>query len=133
MEWKYIKKLKSIDLISEYERLVNYAFCDSFRECVIACNGGRPDKKVFNTNKEKEREIKSFLSFNREDRETVWKVFEWNREELSNRYIPFAIDNFGNIVCFDKENDNIVFLNHENSSIEFVADNFEIFLSKLYS
>ena len=71
MEWKYVKELKSVDLIDDYECLVKYVFCDSFRRCVIANNGGRPSKKIFDTDKVKERELKSFLSFNKEDRETV--------------------------------------------------------------
>lgn len=132
MDWKYVKELSSIDLINEYEGLVNYTFNESFKNCVKENNGGRPAKKVFNTNKAKERELKSFLSFNHDDKETVWKIFEWNKEELANKYVPFAIDNFGNIIGFDSTNDKIIFLNHEDMSIELIADNFDDFLNALY-
>ncbi len=132
MEWKYVKELKSVDLIDDYECVVKYVFCDSFRKCVIAHNGGRPSKRVFDTDKAKERELKSFLSFNREDRETVWKIFEWSKEELANQYIPFGIDNFGNLICFEANNDKIVFVNHEDMSIETIADSFDSFMSCLY-
>ena len=117
MEWKYVKELQSVDLIDDYECFVKYVFCDSFRKCVIANNGGRPSKRVFDTDKAKERELKSFLSFNRKDRETVWKIYEWSKEELTNKYIPSGIDNFGNLICFDAKNDKIVFFNHEYMSI----------------
>lgn len=132
MEWKYVKNLKSVDLINDYECLVKYVFCDSFRKCIIANNGGRPSRRTFDTDKIKEHELKSFLSFNRNDRETVWKIFDWNKDELSDKYIPFGIDNFGNLICFDKNNDKVVFVNHENMSIEIIADNFDCFLDKLY-
>lgn len=132
MEWKYVKELKAVDLIGDYERLVKYVFCDSFKKCVITNNGGRPSKRLFDTDKAKERELKSFLSFNREDRETVWKIFEWNKEELTNQYIPFAIDNFGNMICFDVKNDKIVFVNHENMSVEIIANSFADFMNGLY-
>lgn len=132
MEWKYVKKLESVDLIGDYECLVKYVFVDSFRKCVIANNGGRPNKKVFDTDKTKERELKSFLSFNKNDRETVWKIFEWNKEELTDKYIPFGIDNFGNLICFEASNDKIVFVNHEDMSVEIIADNFDAFMSGLY-
>lgn len=132
MEWKYIKQLKSTDLIDDYEILVKYVFCDSFRKCVTHNNGGRPSKRIFDTNKAKEREIKSFLSFNKEDRETVWKIIEWNKDELSNKYVPFGIDNFGNLICFDARNDKIIFINHEDMSIEIIADNFDSFMNNLY-
>lgn len=132
MEWKYVKELKSVDLIDDYECLVKYVFCDSFRKCIIANNGGRPSKKAFDTDKVKERELKSFLSFNKEDRETVWKIFDWNKDELTNKYVPFAIDNYGNLICFDANNDKIVFVNHEDMSVEIIADNFDNFLNMLY-
>jgi len=132
MDWKYIKTLKSVDLIDDYECLVKYVFGDSFRKCIIKNNGGRPSKKAFDTDKTKERELKSFLSFNHEDKETVWKIYEWNKSELTDKYIPFGIDNYGNLICFDANNDKIVFLNHENMSVEIITDNFDAFINGLY-
>jgi hypothetical protein len=132
MNWKYVKKLKSVELIKEYERLVNYELCDSFIQCVIRNNGGRPEKKIFDTDRVKERALKSFLSFNKEDRETVWKMYEWSKEELNDEFIPFAIDNFGNLICFDKHDDKIVFVNHEDNSVEIAAVNFDTFIESLH-
>lgn len=133
MEWKYVKELKSVDLIDDYECLVNYVFCYSFRKCVTAHNGGRPSKRIFDTDKAKKRELKSFLSFNKEDKETVWKIFEWNKEELTDKYVPFAIDNFGNLICFDAHNDKIVFVNHEDMSVETISNTFPDFMNMLYA
>ena len=132
MEWKYVKKLETTDLIDDYERLVKYVFCDSFRRCIIANNGGRPSKKIFDTDKTHERVLKSFLSFNKEDKENVWNIFDWNKEELTDRYIPFGIDNFGNLICFDRNNDQIVFVNHEDMSVENISDDFDDFMNGLY-
>lgn len=133
MEWKYVKELKSVDLIDDYECLVNYVFCYSFRKCVTAHNGGRPSKRIFDTDKAKKRELKSFLSFNKEDKETVWKIFEWNKEELTDKYVPFAIDNFGNLICFDAHNDKIVFVNQEDMSVETISNTFPDFMNMLYA
>ena len=63
---------------------------------------------------------------------TVWKIFDWNKEELANKYVPFGIDNFGNLICFDANNDKIVFVNHEDMSVEAIAENFDGFMSGLY-
>lgn len=132
MEWKYVKSLKSEDLVNEFECLVKYSFPDSFRTCVIENNGGRPNKRTFDTNVRRERELKSFLSFNKEDKETVWKIQEWNTNELEDRYIAFGIDNFGNLICFDANNDHIIFINLEKGSIESIAHDFDSFLKGLY-
>lgn len=101
MNWKYVKALKSANLIDEFETLVCYELPKEFKECVLQYNGGRPERKGFDTDANKGRELKSFLSFNKEDRETVWKIHEWNKGELANKYFAFAIDNFGNLICFD--------------------------------
>lgn len=50
--------------------------------------------------------------------------------ELDN-YIVFACDPFGNIICFDKTNDHIVFIDHETLSMEPVADSFSKFIASL--
>lgn len=132
MKWKYAKNLKSVNLINDFERLVKYNFCDAFKECIITNNGGKPSKSIFDTNKGKEHELKSFLSFNKEDKETVWRAFEWAEKETKNKYVPFGIDNFGNMICFDKNNDSVIFINHENMSVELIANNFEKFIDVLY-
>lgn len=132
MKWKYVKPLKSVKNIDDFECLVKYAFPNDFRKCVIENNGGRPEFRCFNTDKANERVLKSFLSFNKDDKETVWKMYEWSKDELANRFVPFAIDNFGNLICFDADNDHIVFLNHETLVIENIKDTFDDFMNSLY-
>lgn len=128
MNWKYVKPLKTKKLIDDFERLVCYEFPKAFRDCVLQFNGGRPENKGFNTNTNTGRELKSFLSFNTDDEETVWKIYEWNKDVLSNKYVAFAIDNFGNLICFDTDNDKVVFLNHEDLLVEYIANTFEEFM-----
>lgn len=132
MQWKYVKPIKDENLIGEFEKLADFKFPDAFKECVKQNNGGRPEHKVFDTDKRKERGLKSFLSFNKDDSETVWKISDWNKEELQDRYIPFAIDNFGNLICFDAINSRVVFVDVENGNIEMIASDFSGFLQKLY-
>lgn len=132
MQWKYVKPIKDENCIREFEELTGYELPDDFKECIMQNNGGRPDLRAFDTDKRKERELKSFLSFNKDDMETVWKISDWNKEELQGKYIPFAIDNFGNIICFDRINSNVWFLNLENSDIEKISNDFSDFLQKLY-
>ena len=131
MEWKYVKHLKSRKNIEDFEQLVGYSFPPEFRKQVIEHNGGRPANRIFNTNKRKIYALKSFLSFNHEDLETVWKIREWSKEILTDEYVAFAIDNFGNLICFDKSDDSVVFANHEDSSVEKIADTFSAFLEAL--
>lgn len=132
MEWKYTKPLHSESIITEFETIYNYSFSSDFKECVKQYNGGRPYLCVFDTPKAKERTFKSLLSFNKEDKETIWKINDWNKMELSGKYIAFGIDNFGNLICFDVSNDNVVFVNMEILSTELIAKTFSEFIANLY-
>ncbi len=132
MEWKYVKKLSSESLIDGYEKIYHFKFPEVYKKCVLINNGGRPDKKTFITKNKNEHTLKSFLSFNTEDKETVWEITEWNREELASKYIPFAIDNFGNLICFQKDNTYIAFINLDDMSCEIVSTSFDEFINSLY-
>lgn len=143
MEWEYIKPLSSAELIKEFEAYADYSFPEDFINCVILNNGGYPSLDVFDTDRTEERTIKSLLSFNKDDRETIWMMNERSEdaeddeledgmEDLPERYVAFAIDDFGNLICFDKDNDNIVFYDHEEDETEYIADSFTEFLEKLY-
>ena len=132
MEWKYVKPLVSSDLIEKYETMVHYQLCASYKQCVLEYNGGRPKNRAFDTDKTAERELKTFLSFNPDDIENVWDVCQWNKEELSDKYIPFAIDGFGNLICFDRHSNMVIFLNHETLATEHIANGFDEFMNCLY-
>ncbi|MDE5569479.1 MAG: SMI1/KNR4 family protein [Ruminococcus sp.] len=72
------------------------------------------------------------FAFNHYDRETVWLFNESDNGKSHERYIAFAVDNFGHLICFDKTNNNVVFCNHENDDVEFISENFTEFLNALY-
>lgn len=50
---------------------------------------------------------------------------------MANKYIPFAIDNFGNLICFEAENDNEIFVDHEDMTVEIIAEDFDGFMTVL--
>lgn len=123
MSWAYVKPIKSVDLIGEFIEKTGYGFCDSFRECVKRNNGGRPSMRAFVTEEDNEHEIKTFLSFNKDEKENIWK----REYESDKRHIPFAIGNFGNLICFDKQNGNVVLVNQGNNKTEAVDGDFDSF------
>lgn len=132
MNWKYVKPLKSESNIKEFEEKYSFDFPDSFIEIVKKYNGARPENDSYDTDKTKERTIKSLLSFNKDDKETIWKINEWSAEELGDKYVAFAIDHFGNLICFSKRDKSIVFINTDFPEIENISSNFSDFLDKLY-
>lgn len=133
MNWKYVKALKSKNAIAEFETSYKIRFPDSFKEIVAKYNGGRPENDIYDTDKTKERTIKSILSFNQDDKETIWKINEWSAEVLGDKYVAFAIDHFGNLICFSKSDRSIIFIDLETLKTENIASDFVSFIDKLYS
>lgn len=132
MNWKYIKPLESLELISKFEEQFNYKFPNEYKDCVSKNNGGRPSKKIFDTVDTKERELKSLLSFNYDDPETIWDVNNRDDESFNEKYIAFATDSSGNLICFKKCDSSIVFVNHETSITENITNSFSSFINSLY-
>ncbi len=130
MDFKYIKPLENKSLVNEFEDVCSHKFSESFAKFVLEKNGSRPSCSVFYTKQNKERVMKSFLSFNKQDRETIWSIWDICKSDLKQKLIPFAIDNFGNLICFNEKN-NVVFWEHETIDIDFIANDFDEFLNNL--
>jgi hypothetical protein len=138
VNWRSVKPLNSDNIINDFEKEINYTFPDDFKEFVKTYNGGRPSHKVFNTKVTKDRVLNNMLSFNKEDKCSIWEINDWNGRmrdwntngEMEN-YIAFAMDAFGNLICFDKTTDKIFFVDHEDLSVEFISNTFTVFLKRL--
>ena len=132
MEWKFIKELKNIESISEFEKIAGVKLSTKYKEFIKEYNGARPSKKAFKTEKKVEHVIKGFLSFNKEDKENIFQVYEWNKNFIDEEeYFAIANDPFGNYIISDKRG-KIYYFEHEAGNIEFVADSFEKFIELLY-
>lgn len=132
MKWKNTKPLHSEDLIEDFEKEIEFSFPRSFRKIILKNNGGRPARFRFSTNKAVGRCIERFLSFYKEDPKSIWNILMTKNKDFERKYIPFAIDDFGNPICFDRYSRKIIFIFLETMEEEYVADNFDDFLKKLY-
>lgn len=137
MEWYYVSDLKSTDLINEFERLIGYTFCDSFKKFVMQYNGAcaHPDGySTFDTEESVGHLLAYFLSFNMEDPAPIWNSRNWDDcgTGMKDEYVVFADTCFGDSIAFDKSDDSVVFINHETLNVEKIADDFDGFLNSLY-
>lgn len=150
LEWDFVRSLEDENLIDEFEKAVKYKFPVSFRKCVVMNNGGYPSKEIFDTDVAEERCIGYLLSFNHNDRCSVWNALEAyesnikvaeqykDLEELKmlqnimDNYVIFADDPGGNEIAFDKTDNSVVYIDHETLEVEHIADSFDEFLDCLY-
>lgn len=136
LKWVLTKELEETTSIEEFEKRYQISFPQSYKEVVLEHNAGRPRPNIFDTEKAEERVVKGLLSFNEDDRETMWKTITNLKEKLPVRLIPIFSDPFGNYLCFNfdplLDEAAIVFWEHETMTVEKVADSFEEFLGSLY-
>ncbi|WP_341302436.1 SMI1/KNR4 family protein [Lysinibacillus sp. FSL H8-0500] len=131
LSWKYVKPLKNNKAVESFEADYGLKLPQDITSCIKQNNGGRPDKKAFDTEVSKGRVIKSLLSFNKEDLETVYDAIDTLKGEKSN-LVPLASDPGGNYICFDTKQQDIVLWLHETNTTEKISSSFTAFLETLH-
>jgi len=131
LTWKYVKPLKNNKAVECFEDDNGLKLPQDITSCIKQNNGGRPDKKVFDTEVSKGRLIKSLLSFNKDDLETVYDAIDILKIENIN-LVPIASDPGGNYICYNTIHQDIVLWLHETNTTEKISDSFTAFLKSLY-
>ena len=129
MEWKYVKVLKDNSVFENIEKTYNIEIPKYLKEIISKYNGGRPEKRLFDTQNGKKRILQGLISFNKEDRASI-SIYE---DFLREGYIPFAITEFGDVICIKIDNGFIELYLHELDTFEYVCDNIEKFFNILYN
>lgn len=93
-------------------------------------NGGIPEKYCFEVNGE-EYEIRCFLSFNKEEYNSIYLPAESFQKETNGKIIPFAKDSADNYYCINTENLKIYFWSSEENLYYCLVKNFSEFVELL--
>lgn len=128
MQWKYVKLLIDSKSIENIEQKFNVEIPVYLKNIILKYNGGRPIKNIFNTQNSKERVFKTLLSYNKEDKENIYGYDEF----FYRGYIPFAITPSGDLLCINKENQNVELYLHEMDMFEWVCSDITRFIDNLY-
>lgn len=126
MEWKYVKTISKSKLL-EAETKLGIKLSQELRGIILKYNNGRAEKNCFDIKTAKAVVLKKILSYNEEDKDNVY-IF---RDLIDKGYIPFAITEFGDVICESKEHA-IYLYKHELDEFDYVAVNVEEFINKLY-
>lgn len=129
MKWKYVKPLKDNFIIEYLEKTYSIEIPKFLKEIILENNGGRPVKNMFMTKENKEKVIKTLLSYNQSDRENIYIYIDF----FDKGYIPFANTDFGDVICVNNKNENVELYLHEIDKFEYVCENIEEFIDKLYN
>lgn len=128
MEWKYVKSLKDKTTIECIENIHHIEITQNLKKTILEYNGGRPGKRCFDTKNSKEKVLKSLISYNKEDKGNIF-IYD---NILKKGYIPFAITEFGDIICIKIKSGIIELYMHEQDEFEYICETLEIFFDRLY-
>ncbi|MEI4804045.1 SMI1/KNR4 family protein [Bacillus sp. FJAT-51639] len=135
-KWLFSDESLDEQEIIEVERLFGFKLPDDYKQCITKNNGGFPEPNTFDCDDGRiEAVFNDLISFT--DKDLNIKMFS---EFSTQKLFPFARDPFGNLLCFDY-NDNadspkVVFYNCEETGstlITPVCQSFTDLLDRLYS
>ena len=121
LTWKYVKPLKNQRAVEIFLSKYQISLPITLIQCLSVNNGGRPSKKIFDTDKGKEYVFKSLLSYNEDDKECIYNVYPNLFKGTS--LFPIGTDAGGNFVCYDTSMDKYVLFKHETNTLETVVWN----------
>ena len=122
--------------VNEIGKKVNYAFPSEFIHFIMNNSGGYPELNCIDIEEDTEN-VNNFLDFVEEESNYIVDIYNRNKGMQIHDCIPFARDSASNYYCFDRNDDQILFWDHEECDEEngpfFVCDNFSDFLDRLYN
>lgn len=129
IEWKYKIDLEE-SALSEISNKYKVIIPDDLKKLLMVANAATPSKTKFML-KVDEKILGAILSFNPNEKEADSFENAMNIGFKKN-IIPFGIDPFGNYICYNTDNNSIMFFDHEEDSLEEITSTLEEFLNKLY-
>lgn len=120
-----------VNLIKNIEEKIGYNFPKDYVDYISNSETLRFEKKLFRTQNGTEKVLRYLYSFDENARNYILN-FQSFDSKFKDKIVPFAELEFGDLLCFEKSNNNIVLYNHELDEIETIAINFNEFLGKLY-
>ena len=130
LTWKYKIDLTNEQVFDEIEKGRGIEIPSNIREFIRKTNAATPSKYNFLIGST-EKVLGAILSFNRDEKDTD-TIFTALSAIKNRDLFPFAIDPFGNYICYDIEKCVVVFWDHETDEVSSTEKDFDDFLTDLY-
>ena len=140
LRWICENEKVEIETIMNLEATLGVKFPRDYVEVVMQNDGAYPKPNRFDLNGNEEV-FNNLLSFSKDDSCYIVDTYNYAKDRLIDKIVPFAEDPFGNLICFDFRNISqpcIVFWEHEkafsdkNSAIVYLCDSFTELLQMLH-
>ena len=130
MDWKYKIDVVEQNVFSKIEKKYGITISEELRALILMANAATPSKYNFLLGTT-EKVFGAILSFNEGETgtDTVYTALSTIEDKS---LVPFAIDPFGNYICYSNNDDKVVFWDHETSGISSTGKGLSAFLDSLY-
>lgn len=130
MDWKYKIDVANQDVFPEIEKKYGITISEELRALILTANAATPSKYNFLLGTT-EKVLGAILSFNKgeTDTDTVYSALSAIEDRS---LVPFAIDPFGNYICYSNNDNKVVLWDHETSRISSTEKDLSAFLDSLY-
>ena len=135
MEWKYNEPLENPKAIKEFLNKEGLKIPCDVISFIARHNGGRPKKNLFDTDKSKECIFDGVFSYNYNDPECIYNLYEGELKEILNglKLFPIGMNPSGDLICLKYEDDNSICLfRQESRNVEYIADSISDFEKSFY-
>ena len=135
MKWKYVEALKNKNAIIDFLNEQEISLPDDIITFISEHNAGSPENNRFDTNVHKECVFNEVPSYNEDDPGNIYGIYAGELRDVLRKHglFPIAIDPGGDLICVDMTDQNkIVLLRTENDRREFISENIDGLLNKLY-
>lgn len=123
--YMYIKET-SIEEIENREKDLSFVFPDDFKDFVLKNNGGRPINKIFYLLNGEQKEFNKLFSFNINDKDNVILLNNFESKH-KDKLISIANDPSGNLICYERDSKNLVYLDLEMDEYLFLESKWSEF------
>lgn len=130
MDWKYKIDIADPNVFFDIEKEFGVVIPEELRSLIIIANAATPSKYNFVIG-DTERVLGSILSFNvgETDTDTVYTALSIMEDKT---LVPFAIDPFGNYICYSNKDNKVVFWDHETGDVSSTEKGLSEFINSLY-
>lgn len=128
--WKYKIGLENENVFANIEKERGITIPDELKKLAVEANAATPSKYNFMVGTT-EKVLGAILSFNKGEADTD-TVYTALRAIEDKNLMPFAIDPFGNYICYDIKSSTVIFWDHETNGVLTTRKNLAEFLESLY-
>lgn len=126
--WKYVIATNRA-MFEKFREMYGFEVPEDLQELVMEANAGTPSMYNIKDENGRERVLGAILSFNEGDDDNIWDAME---SEEGKKYIPFAVDPFGNYFYENVLLGNIIIIDHETSEKYAISDSLDEMVRNLY-